>query len=194
MHKMRRFQIIVMSALLICVLSGCNNYAKEYDKNTLVVKGNGSLVEVAVESFADSSVQPEDLNAYIDEQIDAYNEEQGKKVVKNQSIDTEDMSKVKLVLSYKDMEAYNGFNLLDCVLDDFSNVDGDRIKGTYTAADGSSVKAADLDVGDKAKVLILSEAANVVVKGEILYYNKEVKVKNDVASVTGKGDAVIIFK
>lgn len=191
---MKRFQIIIMMILLLCTLSGCTNYAKKYDENTLVVKRNGSLVEIAVENFEDSSVKAEDLTSYIEGQIDDYNTEQGEKLVKNKSIDTEDMSRVKLILAYKDMEAYNGFNLLDCVLDDFSNVEEDKIKGTFTSMAGESTKASEIEGTDKAKVLILSEAANVVVKGDILYYNEEVSVTDDVVSTTGDKNAIIIFK
>lgn len=190
---MKRFQIIMMS-LLLCMLSGCTNYAKKYDENTLVVKRNGSLMEIAVENFAESSINADDLASYIDEQIDAYNEDQEQKLIKNKSIDTEDMSNVRLVLTYKDMESYNGFNLLDCVLDDFSNVGADQLKGTFKSLSGESVKVSDMEDMDKAKVLIFSEATNVVVKGDILYYNEEVTVTDDVVTTTGEGNAIIIFK
>lgn len=190
---MKKFPIIMM-ALLLCMLSGCTNYAKKYDENTLLVKKNGSLVEIAVENFADSSVNAEDLSSYINEQIDAYNDEQGQKLVKNSSIDTEDMNHVKLVITYKDMDSYNGFNLLDCVLDDFSNVEIEKLKGTFQSLSGESANVSDMEDTDKAKVLIFSEAANVVVNGDILYYNEEVTVTDDVAITTGKSDAIIIFK
>lgn len=191
---MKKIQLIFVTAMVMFTLSGCTNYAKEYDRNTLVVKGNDSLVEIAVEDFKDSSVKAEELSAYIKEQIEAYNTEHGKNMVKNKSIDTEDMSKVKLVLTYKDMESYNGFNLLECTLDDFSNIKESDLKGTFTSADGKSVKAADMENTKKAKVLILSEAADVVVNGDILYYNKEVTVKDGVASASGEENAIIIYK
>lgn len=191
---MKKIQLIFVTVMAVFVLSGCTNYAKEYDKNTLVVKGNDSLVEIAVENFKDSSVKAEELSAYIKEQIEAYNNEHGRNMVKDKSIDTEDMSKVKLVLTYKDMESYNGFNLLECTLEDFSNVKESDLKGTFTSADGKAVKAGDMENVQKAKVLIMSEATDVVVKGDILYYNKEVAVKDGVAVTSGEENAIIIFK
>ena len=190
---MKKFQII-MIALLLCMLSGCTNYAKKYDENTLVVRKNGSLVEVAVENFTDSAVGASDLEAYIEGQIEDYNEEQGEKLIKNTSMDTEDMSHVKLVLTYNNMEAYNGFNLLDCVLDDFSNVASEDLKGTFKSLSGETVKVSDMEGTDKAKVLIFSEAANIVVNGDILYYNEEVTVTDDVVITNGESKAIIIFK
>lgn len=191
---MKKIHLMAMMVMMLCVLSGCTNYAKKYDKNTLVVKGNDSLVEIAVEDFKDSSVKVEDLSTYIDEQVEIYNKNNGKKVVKKKSINTEDMSNVKLVLTYKDMESYNGFNLLECKLDDFSNVKESDLTGSFTSMEGKTVKIADMKETKKAKVLILSEAANIVVSGDILYYNKEVSVKDETVTTTGDGNAVIVFK
>ncbi len=190
---MKKIFLLCMISML-AVLTGCTNYAEEYDKNTLVIKGNGSIVEIAVEDFSESSVTDMDLTAYIEKQITEYNNSQDKDVVENDTLITEDMSKVKLVLKYKDIDAYNGFNLLECTLADFTEVDEEDLKGTFTSAEGKSVKAGKLENTAKATVLIMSEKTDVVVNGDILYYNKEVSVKDGVATTTGKGDAVIIFK
>ncbi|MCI8508374.1 MAG: hypothetical protein HFJ06_07450 [Lachnospiraceae bacterium] len=191
---MKKIQLVMVVILAAGILSGCTNYVKEYDKNTLVVKKNGSLVEISVEDFKDSSVKAEDLTAYIEEQIDTYNSEYGKKMIKNKAIETEDMSKVKLVLYYKDMESYNGFNLLECTLSDFSDVKESELKGTFISAEGKEIKADDMENTEKAKVLIFPAAADVVMKGEILYHNNEVSVKDGVAVTSGEEDAIIIYK
>lgn len=191
---MKKIQMVLPALVLMCALSGCTNYAKEYDANTLVVKGNGSLVEIAIEDFKDSSVKAEDLTSYVDEEISSYNDEAGKNSVKKVSIDTEDMSKVKLVLKYKDMESYNGFNSLNCTYTDFSDVEESELEGRFKSSDEKSVKVADMTDTEKAEVLILSEKANVVVSGDILYYNDEVEVKDGVITSSGEGNAIIIFK
>lgn len=191
---MKKIQLVMTVILAAGILSGCTNYVKEYDKNTLVVKRNGSLVEVSVEDFKGSSVKAEDLTAYVEEQVEAYNTEHGKKMIKNKAIETEDMSKVKLVLSYKDMESYNGFNLLDCTLSDFSSVQGSELKGSFISAEGKEVKAGDMENTEKAKILIFPAAAEVVVKGDILYHNKEVSVKDGVVVTSGEENAIIIYK
>ncbi len=191
---MKKFLLVFGLALMSSVLTGCANYAEKYDKNTLVVKGNGKLVEIAVEDYSDSSVSASDLSVYITEQLDAYNAEQDKEVVKQDELLTEDMSKVKLVLKYADMDSYNGFNLLECSLTDFSETDENSMKGTFTSAEGESVKVGKMENVKKAKVLVLSEKYDVVIDGDILYYNKEVSMKDGVVSTTGKKDAIIIFK
>lgn len=191
---MKKIGLVLCFVLLMSVMTGCTDYAEEYDKNTLVVKGDGSLVEVAVEDFSESSVTAMDLTAYIEKQIDTYNTEQDDEVVKNVTFLTEDMSKVKLVLEYENIDSYNGFNLLDCALADFSELEENELKGSFTSANGDSVKVSKMEGTKKAKVLVMSQATDVVVDGDILYYNKEVTVKDGVATTSGEDDAIIIFK
>lgn len=191
---MRRFYFLTVLAVMACMVSGCANYAKDYAKNTLIVKNNHSLVEIAVEDYKGMSVTAEDLKAYVEDQVADYNEANEKGAVKMITMDTEDMSNAKLVLSYKNVESYNGFNLLECTLDDVSNVEPNRLEGSYTSADGENVSYRDLADVEDAKVLILSEKTDVVLRGEILYYNKEVTVEDGIATCSGEDNAVIIFK
>lgn len=190
---MKKHKIIAGMAVVTMLLTGCTNYAKQYDKNTLVVNRNGSLVEVSVEDFKDSSVKAEDLSAYIEEQVDNYNSDAGNDI-KMVSIDTEDMSHVKLVLSYKNVESYDAFNLLEYSLTDVNNVEEASLTGSFTSAEDKKVNPADIIAEGKGKVLILSEATDVVIKGTVLYYNDEVTYKDGVATTSGEKTAVIIFK
>ena len=67
--------------------------------------------------------------------------------------------------------------------------------GTYKSVeDGKSAKVSDILATKKAKVLSVSEKTDVVVKGDILYYNNQVKVKDGIASTTGKENAIIVYK
>ncbi len=191
---MKRILVVMYFTVMLFIMSGCANYEKDYDKNTLIVKKNNSLVEVAVEDFKDMSVSEGDLTTYIDGEIAAYNEGYEENSVKRMAINTENMSKVKLVLSYKNMESYNGFNLLEGILDDFSNVKEEDLKGSYTSAEGEKVSFDALSDVEDTKVLVLSEKTDVVVRGDILYYNDEVKVKDGIATCSGKDNAIIIFK
>ena len=56
------------------------------------------------------------------------------------------------------------------------------------------MKVGKMEGVKKAKVLIISEKMDIVLDGTVLYYNKEVSVKDDVISTTGKGNAIVIFK
>lgn len=191
---MRKVHIIAMLLLVLCLCSGCTNYAEAYSKNTLVIKSNGKIIEVAVEDYKGTKVKAEDLTAYIEEQIKNYNDENGSSAVKCKKLLTEDMSNVKLVLQYKNIDSYNGFNALDCVLSDYTEIDEDLLTGSFKDADGKSVKKEKFENTEKAKVLVMSEATDIVLKGDILYYNNQVTVKDGVITASGKKDAVIIYK
>ena len=192
---MRKIKLAIVFVLAVSCLTGCASDAKKYDKNTIIVKRNGAVEEVAIEDYTDSSVQAEDLKAYIEEQITSYNDENGKNSVKKQSLNTEDMSKAKLVLAYKNMEDFDGFNNLECSFADVDEVKESDLIGTFKSAeDDKSAEKTEILETKKAKVLTLSEKTNVVVKGTLLYYNDQVTVKDDVISTTGKENAIIIFK
>ena len=190
---MKRLNMAVLLIASAFVLGGCTNYAKQYDDNTLVVNKNGSLVEISVEDFKDSKVSADKLSAYIDEQIEAYNNDTGN-VIKKKSIDTEDMSHVKLVIQYKDIESYNGFNLLDYSIMDIGDVEESDLTGSFTSADDKKAGPSDIVALERGKILTVSEATDIVIKGDILFYNGEVSVKDGVAVTSGKKDAIIVFK
>lgn len=191
---MKKLRIMVMTLLLMCLCSGCTNYAEKYSKNTLIIKNNGTLIEVAVEDYKDTKIKAEDLTNYIEEQIRTYNDENGKGLVKKNKLLTEDMSKVKLVLKYKNIESYNGFNAYECVLTDYSEVDKEYLSGSFTGSDGKKVKKDKFKNVENAKVFVISEPTDIIIDKEILYYNSQVSIKNGVITTTGKSEAVIIYK
>ncbi len=192
-YMMKKLKRIAGLVIVIGMLTGCTNYAKQYDQNTLVVNRNGSFVEVSVEDFKDSKVKPEDIESYVREQVDNYNSNYGNDIKVN-SIDYEDLSHVKLVVSYKNVESYDAFNLLECSLTDISDTDESQLTGSYTSSEDKKAAPSDIIAEGKGKVLIISEATDVVVKGSILYYNDEVTVKDGVATTSGNKNAVIVFK
>ena len=192
-YKMKKLQGLAVMVCMIGLLTGCDNYSKQYDTNTLVVKGNGSIVEVSVEDFKGASVDAEGITSYVEEQIDTFNEGSDSKI-KMKSIDTEDMSNVKLVLSYKDIDSFNAFNLLDYSFVDVAGAKEADLTGSFTSSDDKKTSPSDIMAEDKGKVLTVTEATDVVVKGTILYYNDEVTIKDGVAKTSGNKKAIIIFK
>ena len=196
---MKKLQMNKKLYVLICLLAfpflitGCTNYAKQYDSNTLVVSRNGSLVEISVEDFKEAAVGADNISAYVEEQVDNYNNNAGNKI-KVKSINTDNLEHVKLVLSYKDIESYDEFNLLEYSLKDISDVKEEDLTGSYTSADEKKTNPSDIIAEEKGKILTISEATDVVIKGSIMYYNGEVTVKDGIATTSGKNDAVIVFK
>lgn len=190
---MKKIQIVWIGAILIFLLTGCSNYTKKYDKNTLIVKGNGSLMELSIENFKDADVSSENIASYIEEEIDDFNDKHGAKI-KEKKLDAKDLKHVKLLLSYKDMKSYNNFNGLDYVLEDYKDVKESKLTGKFQSGNQEKVKVEDFEKVKKAKVLMISEPIQVVVKGDVLYYNDAVSMKEDILTTNGKDVAIIIFK
>ena len=192
-YKMKKLHGLAIMICLAGLLTGCDNYAKQYDVNTLIVKGNGSLLEVSVEDFKDSSVDADGIKTYVEEQVDAFNEN-SESDIKIKSINTEDMSHVKLVLSYKDIESFDSFNLLDYSMVDIDDAKEADLTGSFTSSEDKKTSPSDIMNESKGKILTVTEATDVVIKGNILYYNDEVSVKDGVATTSGNKNAIIIFK
>ena len=192
-YKMKKLQGLAILLCMTGLLTGCDNYSKQYDTNTLVVKGNGSVVEISVEDFKGATVDADGITSYVEEQIDTFNESADSKI-KMKSIDTEDMSKVKLVLSYKDMDSFDAFNLLDYSFVDIEDAKEADLTGSFTSSDDKKTSPSEIMAEDKGMVLTITEATDVVVKGTILYYNDEVTISDGIAKTSGNKNAIIIFK
>lgn len=190
---MKKIQKLLGVCLLTVLLSGCGDIASSYDRNTLIIKGNGSILEVAVEDLQNLGVSEEDIASYIVQQIKDYKEKSGKSV-NEMMIDASDLSKVRLVLEYEDMESYNGFNEADNRLISYQEATDADLKGSYTSASGEQINVTGLKDASKAKVLLVTDATDIVVKGEILAWNEEVTLSEDVATTSGNGTAVILYK
>ncbi len=190
MNKLRK---LLGACLIAALLTGCGDIAASYDRNTLIVKRNGSILEVAVEDLQNLGVSEEDISSYIVQQIKDYKEKSGKSV-NEMMIDASDLSKVRLVLEYEDMDSYNGFNEAENRLISYQEATDEDLRGTYTSADGAQVDLSTLADAGKAKVLLVTDATDVVVKGEILACNEEVTLSDEVATTSGNGTAVIVYK
>ena len=90
------FLVVALIVFLISALLNRVN-TKKIDSNTIIVRKNGKIIEVACENYSDTKIKAEELVEYVDKQIKEYNDKNGN-VIKKKSIDVEDMSKVKLVL------------------------------------------------------------------------------------------------
>lgn len=190
---MKKIKKLLGICLLAALLSGCGDITATYDKNTLIIKRNGSILEVAVEDLQNSGVSEEDINSYIVQQIKDYQDKSGKNV-NEMMIDASDLTKVRLVLEYEDMESYNGFNEANNRLISYQEATDADLKGSYTSSSGEQVNVSGIEDVSKAKVLLVTDAVDIVVKGEILACNEEVTLSDDVATTSGNGTAVIVYK
>lgn len=172
------------------LLTGCSGNMDTITVNTITIEKDGTIQDISVEDFSDGNYNMANLEEFINTEISDYNSKAGEGSIVLDSIQT-DSSLIKLQLSYADMEDYNAFNHTEY---EYSNFEEAALTGDFTsAADGSTVKAADInDTG--MKVLKIGDATNIICKGKVLYYNSYVTEENGTFSASGEGTAVIVLK
>lgn len=187
---MKRKFILIHLLLGFLILTGCSGNLDGYAVNTMIIEKNGTISDVSVEDFSDGTYDMQELEAYINTEIDEYNETHGEDKIILQQLETEN-SLVKLQLDYASMEDYNSFNHTDYELSSFADT---VVNGEFTStADGSSIRSSDIDAAGMM-VLKVQDAMNIVCKGKVLYYNTNVKEQDGVFSATGDNTAIIVFK
>ena len=85
------------------------------------------------------------------------------------------------------------FNLLQDSLEDFSQAEPELVSGTFKDLKGNEVTPSEL-TDSETKVLVVKDATDIVIDGEILCYNEEVTMHEKIASSSGYSAAVIIFR
>ena len=189
--------IILLTVILINVINA-GFKAKKYEKNasvyTLIMKKNDELIEVAIEDYSETNIASDDISEYVKGQVKIYNSDMEKPTVKVKNLNTKDLTQVKLVLAYKNMHAFNEFNLTNYQMDKLNNIKEEILKGNYTSKDGETISFSDIKEKDKLQAIIIDDIANIAFYGSVLYYNEEVILHDDIATTSGEDMAVIIYR
>ncbi len=180
----KKAAIIFSVILLIGLAAGCGNKL-DVEESTVYVDKKGSVISVDVESFEKDYYDEAELKSYIEEEIENYTSENGKKSVHLEDVAVED-STATLKLKYASAEDYAKFNGIELYTGtvvkamaegyDF-NVDFAAVKdGAVTG----SVTKDEVIGNDDYKVAIIKANTDVVVDGTIVY------VSSENVSVTGE--------
>lgn len=186
---MRQKYLLAGLVLGTIFLAGCGSSFDSVTENTMTIEKDGRIQDVSVEDFSDGDYNLNDLQEFIDTEIADYNAKAGEESVVLKQFDIENQV-ARVQISYTDMEHYNAFNHTSYELEALEDV---KLSGSFTAADGSSVSAADISEAN-GQVLQVEDAMNIVCKGKVLYYNENVTETNGTYTASGEGTAVIVFK
>lgn len=200
----------MVTGSLILTAAGCGA-SYDTEENTVFVKRNGQVYETNVESYDEAYYSMEELEAFINEELSAY-EGEGEVSLQNLSLEG---NHAMLTVSYSDGDTYADFNKrtfyngkvvqAQAAGYDFNvrffAADGGTSDSTEAEADSSIPR--DTVVEDpNLKVVILAEDVRVELPGRIIYYSENVTPEDkDTAYVTGYGEdtltngpAYIIYK
>ena len=102
------FSIGLVCLALAGLLTGCGK-SLEADRDTVYVQKKGTVVSAAIADFDKDYYDEEELKKYIDERVEDYQGEHGKKSVSVEEFSVEE-GVAKLLIKYAGCEDYEDFN------------------------------------------------------------------------------------
>ena len=169
--------LVLIIALAVFFFGSCGTNYAETDTNTVYVLKNGKIISTDVEAFDEKSYDKEALKAYIKENIDTYNAENGKDSLKQKSFEVEEGEAV-LVLEYASVDAYEGVNGVELFVGTVKEAQDAGYAFDVNFAklsEGKALvaKADDFVKADGYKVVIIKSNTKVVVPGKICYVSTQ---------------------
>ena len=172
-----------MAALGCCIgmsmLLGACGAKLDVQENTIALQRNGKILEAAVESFDQSYYDQEELDTYVQNAVDDYTAEHGKKSVSVTDSKVEE-KKAYLTLQYENAETFSDFTGIESFSGSIVEAqsagydfDLDFYPVTDGKADTKAVKGSTLLDDDDLKVLIVKENSDLIVPGKIAYVSTE---------------------
>lgn len=159
---------MVLFFTMLMLLTACGSTVSKYETNTLVLTDE-EIQDISVEDYTGMEITKEALQAYIEEQISAY---QANGAVVLDELTMNDQI-AKLALTYDNIDTYNAVNHTEYRLLSAKDweYEPEDLKTMVSPADGAldeaGVKAL---LTENARVLVLTAKTDVVVKGTILAY------------------------
>lgn len=175
---MKRFVCMALG-LGMCagVLTGCGTTV-EGDTSVVYVGKNGAIISLDVEQFDEDYYSTEELQSFVDEEVAAYTQENGRSSVKVEEL-TVDTGTARLQMKYKTADDYSAFNGIELyqgkVIDALAAgyvFDGDFAKVLNGEVVGTASKQ-DIYQEQDLKVAIIRANTDVQVEGEICYVSCE---------------------
>lgn len=197
----------ITAAVFLCVMlpcaAGCNGKTdlSGFSENTLAVNRDGSVTELAVESFGEEYYSLDELKTFVADEVDKYNEEHpsesGKE--KDQAIIIDEVraseEEAKVVLTYKTPEDYSDFNYTRMEISEVSQLPEDAAALELQDAQGADAgTVSSLESAEQYTAVITCTAGYIAVPGKIAYVSSNVTI-SDKSSAKGDGTlSVIIYK
>lgn len=198
MKKVILYTIVMIS---LFALSGCKKEeifinTDDITTNTMLVKRDGSIYATIVEEFDKSYYNLNELNEFVSEEVNVYNQKIGSTEVAIEGLELKN-NKAILILKYSKMAHYSVFNDMPAAYYSASTENvALELPEQYVNAKKDSVVDRDTAMKNgKNKVLVLYEPYEIIVEGDIKFYSnnatllKENKVKSNSDDMT-----VVIYR
>ncbi|MFV0343647.1 MAG: hypothetical protein ACK5JH_12305 [Anaerocolumna sp.] len=209
--NMKKSILVMVFCCVAIFLFGCNTQntinIEETKSNTIFIKNDGTIQAATVETFDKDYYSSEELEAFITENMNDYNEANNKTAnnekqsESNPAISLESLKVDKgyavLVLNYASIEDYNAFNEKSMVFTTLSDVNGKEITlpDVYvSASDGAYVAPEVVLKNEKYKVIIVNDQTDLIIDGKIKYFTNGKLINKSRFEAGGEKESVIIYK
>lgn len=176
---MRKRMVALSCCIGMCMLMAACGTKMDVQENTIALQRNGKILEAAVETFDQSYYKEDELNSYIQNAVDDYTAEHGKKSVSVTESKVEE-KKAYLTLQYENAETFQDFSGIECFsgsIVEAQSAGYDFEQDFYPVTDGKAdkktVRGSSLLEDDDLKVLIVKENSDLIVPGKIAYVSTE---------------------
>lgn len=176
---MRKRMVALSGCIGMCMLMAACGTKLDVQENTIALQRNGKILEAAVETFDQSYYKEDELNSYIQNAVDDYTAEHGKKSVSVTESKVEE-KKAYLTLQYENAETFQDFSGIECFsgsIVEAQSAGYDFEQDFYPVTDGKAdkktVRGSSLLEDDDLKVLIVKENSDLIVPGKIAYVSTE---------------------
>lgn len=176
---MRKRMVALSCCIGMCMLMAACGTKLDVQENTIALQRNGKILEAAVETFDQSYYKEDELNSYIQNAVDDYTAEHGKKSVSVTESKVEE-KKAYLTLQYENAETFQDFSGIECFsgsIVEAQSAGYDFEQDFYPVTDGKAdkktVRGSSLLENDDLKVLIVKENSDLIVPGKIAYVSTE---------------------
>ena len=176
---MRKRMVALSCSIGMCMLMAACGTKLDVQENTIALQRNGKILEAAVETFDQSYYKEDELNSYIQNAVDDYTAEHGKKSVSVTESKVEE-KKAYLTLQYENAETFQDFSGIECFsgsIVEAQSAGYDFEQDFYPVTDGKAdkktVRGSSLLEDDDLKVLIVKENSDLIVPGKIAYVSTE---------------------
>ena len=177
--------IILLAAISALALCACGGSA-EPERTTLVLNSDGTL-EHTIISENTQGIPESDLKEYIEEEIDAFKEENPDSKIRLEKCSADDTG-IVIKMTYESTADYTAFNGVECFSGKVKEASGSGYSflTDFVSGNGQVIRGYTLPVQyADSNILIVEEAMDVVVPGDALAVSGS-------AVITGSSTASVV--
>ncbi len=198
---MKKFLLYAILALCLVLSAGCKKKdriitAEEVKNNTVLVKNDGTVQAATVEVFDKNYYNLDELNNFVTNQINKYNQENGSGSIIMDSLTLNEGNAI-MILSYAGLAHYNAFNKVETAFTTTAEAKSSKLElpQVYLSAKDGAYASPDVALkNSKYQVLVLNEKTNVMIDGTIKFFTNG-KMNGKSNFETGSEEqSVIIYK